>query len=334
MRLFVAAVSAVALAAGLTLGAQAQAQTPIKIKFSHVVAEATPKGQGALLFKQEVEKKLPGKVVVEVYANSALFGDAKEMEALALGDVQIIAPSLSKFDKFTKKLQVFDLPFLFDDIAAIDRFQKTKLGQSLLEDSIKAKGYKGLAFWHNGMKQLSATKPLRVPEDAKGLKFRIQPSNVLLAQFQALGANPQKMAFAEVYQALQVGTVNGQENTWSNIYSQKFHEVQKYITETNHGVIDYIVVANTTFWEKLPPDIRKQLDAIMADVTAKTNKIANDFNEADKKKIIDAKTSEIIKLTKEQQGQWRKAMAPVYKQFEAEIGKNLIDAALAANKGS
>jgi C4-dicarboxylate-binding protein DctP len=327
---------AVALAAGLLvgLGATAQAADPIKIKFSHVVAEATPKGQGALLFKQEVEKRLAGKVVVEVYPNSSLFGDAKEMEALALGDVQIIAPSLSKFDKFTKKLQVFDLPFLFDDINAIDRFQKTKLGQSLLEDSIKAKGYKGLAFWHNGMKQLSANKPLRVPEDAKGLKFRIQPSNVLLAQFQAIGANPQKMAFAEVYQALQVGTVDGQENTWSNIYSQKFHEVQKYITETNHGVIDYMVVANAGFWDKLPKDIRAELDKIMAEVTVKANKVADDFNEADKKKIIAAGTSQIVKPTKEELAKWRKAMEPVYKQFEAEIGKDLIEAALASNKGS
>ena len=332
MRVFAVAVSAVALAVGIFGGAAAQ--TPIKIKFSHVVAEATPKGQGALLFKQEVEKKLAGKVIVEVYPNSSLFGDAKEMEALALGDVHIIAPSLSKFDKFTKKLQVFDLPFLFDDIAAIDKFQKTKLGQSLLEDSIKAKGYKGLAYWHNGMKQMSATKPVRVPEDAKGLKFRVQPSNVLLAQFQAVGANPQKMAFAEVYQALQVGTVNGQENTWSNIYSQKFHEVQKYITETNHGVVDYMVVANAAFWDKLPPAIRKSLDQIMAEVTLKTNKTANDFNDIDKKKIIDAKTSEIIKLTKDQQALWRKAMQPVYKQFEPEIGKELIDAALAANKSS
>ncbi|MCK6453775.1 MAG: TRAP transporter substrate-binding protein [Alphaproteobacteria bacterium] len=331
MRIAVTAIAAVGLVLGFAAGAGAE---PIKIKFSHVVAEATPKGQGALMFKQEVEKRLPGKVVVEVYPNSSLFGDAKEMEALALGDVQIIAPSLSKFDKFTKKLQVFDLPFLFDDIQAIDRFQKTKMGQSLLEDSIKAKGYKGLAYWHNGMKQLSANKPLKVPADAKGLKFRIQPSNVLLAQFQALGANPQKMAFAEVYQALQVGTVDGQENTWSNIYSQKFHEVQKHITETNHGVIDYMVVANASFWDKLPKDIRGELDKIMAEVTAKANKIADDFNEADKKKIIAAGTSQIIKLSKEEQAQWRKAMEPVYKQFEAEIGKDLIQAALAANKGS
>ena len=321
---------------GLTLGlaVSAQAADPIKIKFSHVVADATPKGQGALWFKQEVEKRLAGKVVVEVYPNSSLFGDAKEMEALALGDVQIIAPSLSKFEKFTKKLQVFDLPFLFDDINAIDRFQKSKPGKALLEDSIKAKGYKGLAYWHNGMKQMSANKPLRVPEDAKGLKFRIQSSNVLQAQFQAVGANPQKMAFSEVYQALQVGTVDGQENTWSNIYSQKFHEVQKYITESNHGVIDYMVVANAGFWDKLPKDIRAELEKIMDEVTVKTNKAADDFNERDKQKIVDAKTSEIIKLSKDQAAAWRKAMMPVYQQFEKEIGKDLIEAALASNKGS
>ncbi|MCC7049366.1 MAG: TRAP transporter substrate-binding protein [Alphaproteobacteria bacterium] len=327
---------AIALSTGLVagFGLSAQAADPIKIKFSHVVADATPKGEGALMFKREAEKRLAGKVVIEVYPNSSLFGDAKEMEALALGDVQIIAPSLSKFDKFTKKLQVYDLPFLFDDINAIDRFQKGKIGQSLLEDSIKAKGYKGLAYWHNGMKQLSSNKAMRLPEDAKGLKFRIQPSNVLLAQFQALGANPQKMAFAEVYQALQVGTVDGQENTWSNIYSQKFHEVQKFISETNHGVIDYMVVANATFWDKLPADVRGELEKIMAEVTEKANKLASDFNEQDKQKIIAAGTSQIVKPTKEELAKWRAAMMPVYKQFESEIGKDLIDAALASNKGS
>ncbi len=332
MRLSMAIALGTVVAIGLSV--PGQAADPIKIKFSHVVADATPKGQGAIWFKQEVEKRLAGKVVVEVYPNSSLFGDAKEMEALALGDVQIIAPSLSKFEKFTKKLQVFDLPFLFDDINAIDRFQKSKLGQSLLEDSIKAKGYKGLAYWHNGMKQMSANKALRAPADAKGLKFRIQSSNVLQAQFQAIGANPQKMAFSEVYQALQVGTVDGQENTWSNIYSQKFHEVQKYITESNHGVIDYMVVANAGFWDKLPKDIRAELETIMAEVTVKANKAADDFNERDKAKIVEAKTSEIIPLSKAQAAEWRKAMMPVYQQFEKEIGKELIDAALASNKGS
>ncbi|MCW0232130.1 MAG: TRAP transporter substrate-binding protein [Ferrovibrio sp.] len=327
---------AIAMMAVLAVGAAsgvAQAADPIKIKFSHVVADATPKGKGALEFKRLVEQRLPGKVVVEVYPNSQLFGDAKEMEALLLGDVQIIAPSLSKFDKFTKKLQVFDLPFLFDDISAIDRFQKGKMGQDLLS-SMKSKGYTGLAYWHNGMKQLSANKPLRAPEDAKGLKFRIQPSDVLLAQFQALGANPQKMAFAEVYQALQTGTVDGQENTWSNIYSQKFHEAQKYISETNHGVIDYMVVANTKFWDGLPKDVKPVVEKAMADATVFANKLAEDINQQDKKRIIDSGKTEIVTLTKEQQLAWRKAMTPVYQKFEPDIGKDLLDAALASNKAS
>jgi C4-dicarboxylate-binding protein DctP len=327
---------AIAMMAVLAIGAvsgAAQAADPIKIKFSHVVADATPKGKGALEFKRLVEERLPGKVIVEVYPNSQLFGDAKEMEALLLGDVQFIAPSLSKFAKFTKKLQVFDLPFLFDDINAIDRFQKGKIGQGLLT-SMESKGYTGLGYWHNGMKQLSANKIMRVPEDAKGLKFRIQPSDVLEAQFKALGSNPQKMAFAEVYQALQTGTVDGQENTWSNIYSQKFHEAQKYITETNHGVIDYMVVTNTKFWKALPADVRTVLEKSMQEATVYSNKLAEDINQADKKKIMDSGKTQIITLTKEQQGQWRKAMAPVYKQFAPDVGQDLIDAALASNKTS
>ncbi|MEP6825916.1 MAG: DctP family TRAP transporter solute-binding subunit, partial [Ramlibacter sp.] len=240
------------LAGCLALSGMAQAQAPIVIKFSHVVAEQTPKGQGALKFKELAEKKLPGKVQVQVFPSSQLFGDAKELEALLLGDVQFIAPSLSKFDRYTKKIQVFDLPFLFDDIEAVDRFQSGAQGIALLE-SMKARGLLGLGYWHNGMKQLSTNKDKLVrPDDAKGLKFRIQASDVLEAQFRALGANPQKMAFSEVYQALQTGVVDGQENTWSNIYSQKFHEVQKSIAETNHGVIDYMVVTNSKWWDGLP----------------------------------------------------------------------------------
>ncbi|MEO7152525.1 MAG: DctP family TRAP transporter solute-binding subunit, partial [Burkholderiaceae bacterium] len=204
----------------------AQAQ-PIVVKFSHVVAEQTPKGQGALKFKEVAEKLLPGKVTVQVFPSSQLFGDAKELEALLLGDVQFIAPSLSKFDRYTKKIQVFDLPFLFDDIEAVDRFQAGPQGQDLLT-TMKNRGLVGLGYWHNGLKQLSTSKEvLKRPEDVKGLKFRIQSSDVLEAQFRALDANPQKMAFSEVYQALQTGVVDGQENTWSNIYSQKFFEVQK-----------------------------------------------------------------------------------------------------------
>ncbi|HMM52381.1 MAG TPA: DctP family TRAP transporter solute-binding subunit, partial [Burkholderiaceae bacterium] len=200
-------------AAALAFSGAALAQGPIVVKFSHVVADATPKGQGALKFKEVAEKLLPGKVQVQVFPNSQLFGDAKEMEAVLLGDVQFIAPSLSKFDRYTKKIQVFDLPFLFDDIAAVDRFQQSAAGKALL-DSMKNRGLQGLAYWHNGMKELSTNRDkLTRPEDVKGLKFRIQASDVLEAQFRALGANPQKMAFAEVYQALQTGVVDGQENT-------------------------------------------------------------------------------------------------------------------------
>jgi C4-dicarboxylate-binding protein DctP len=327
-----AAVLSTALLTGLTLHAS-QAVAEIVIKFSHVVAESTPKGQGALLFKQLAEERLPGEVKVEVYPNSQLFGDAKEMEALALGDVQIIAPSLSKFDKFTKQLQVFDLPFLFDDIAAVDRFQQSDSGKDLLT-SMEDLGYVGLGYWHNGMKQLSANKPLRTPADAAGLKFRIQASDVLLAQFEALGANPQKMAFAEVYQALQVGTVDGQENTWSNIYTQKFFEVQPYITETNHGVIDYMVVTNSEFWNGLPDDIRTELETIMDEVTAEVNKLAEDLNQQDKQKIVDSGSSEIITLTPEQRAEWVSAMQPVWDQFREDIGQDLIDAAKSANTSS
>lgn len=324
--------SSALLAACLALSGMAQAQSPIVIKFSHVVAEQTPKGQGALKFKELAEKKLPGKVQVQVFPSSQLFGDAKELEALLLGDVQFIAPSLSKFDRYTKKIQVFDLPFLFDDIDAVDRFQSGPQGKALLE-SMKSRGLLGLGYWHNGMKQLSTNKDkLTRPEDVKGLKFRIQASDVLEAQFRALGANPQKMAFAEVYQALQTGVVDGQENTWSNIYSQKFHEVQKTIAETNHGVIDYMVVTNVKWWEGLPADVRKGLSEAMTEATAHANKLASDINEADRKKITDAGKAKIQKLSKDDVASWRKTMEPVWKKFEGDIGRDLIDGAQKANK--
>jgi len=328
MKVF-ASVTAGLLAGTLALGT-AQAQTVIK--FSHVVAENTPKGQAALKFKELAEKKLPGKVTVQVFPSSQLFGDAKELEALLLGDVQFIAPSLSKFDRYTKKLQVFDLPFLFEDVDAVDHFQSGPQGKALLE-SMKSRGLLGLAYWHNGMKELSTNKDvLKRPEDVKGLKFRIQASDVLEAQFRQLGANPQKMAFSEVYQALQTGVVDGQENTWSNLYSQKFFEVQKTVAETNHGVIDYMVVANAKWWDGLPADVKKGLSEAMAEATAYGNKIANDINEADKKRIADAGKAKIQKLSKEDVAAWRAAMEPVWKKFEADIGRDLIDAALKSNK--
>ncbi|MGP1675602.1 MAG: TRAP transporter substrate-binding protein [Burkholderiales bacterium] len=305
---------------------------PMVIKFSHVVAEATPKGQAALKFKELAEKALPGKVQVQVFPSSQLFGDAKEMEAVLLGDVQFIAPSLSKFDRYTKKVQLFDLPFLFDDLEAVDKFQHSPQGKALL-DSMQSKGIQGLGYWHNGMKQLSTDKnQLKRPEDVKGLKFRIQASDVLEAQFRAVGANPQKMAFSEVYQALQTGVVDGQENTWSNIYSQKFYEVQKTIAQTNHGVIDYMVITNAKWWNGLPADVRKGLAQAMEEATAYGNGIANEFNERDRKRILDAGKAKIQVLSKEDVAAWRKAMAPVWKKFEGEIGNDLIQAAQKANK--
>ena len=327
--------TAKALACALALGAAglAQAAEPIVIKFSHVVAEHTPKGQGAVMFKKLVDERLAGKVTVQVYPNSSLFGDGKEMEALLLGDVQMIAPSLAKFEHYTKQIQIFDLPFLFDNIQAVDRFQQSPEGQGLLK-SMEDKGITGLGYWHNGMKQLSANKKLVLPKDARGLKFRVQASAVLDEQFKALRAAPRKMSFAEVYQGLQTGVVNGAENPYSNIYSQKMHEVQKFITETDHGVLDYMVITNTKFWNGLPADIRDELTAILAEVSVEVNKQAESLNQKDKQRILDAGTTEIVTLTPEQRNEWREVMRPVWKKFEKDIGADLIEAAQRANQAN
>jgi len=322
---------ALACALSLSIAGLAQAAEPITIKFSHVVAEHTPKGQGALLFKKLVDERMAGKVTVQVYPNSSLFGDGKEMEALLLGDVQIIAPSLAKFEHYTKQIQLFDLPFLFDDINAVDRFQQSPEGKGLLK-SMESKGITGLDYWHNGMKQLSANKALYEPKDARGLKFRVQASAVLDEQFKALRAAPRKMSFAEVYQGLQTGVVNGAENPYSNIYSQKMHEVQKFITESDHGVLDYMVITNTKFWDGLPADIRTELTDILSEVTVEVNKQAEALNQNDKKRILEAGTTEIITLTPEQRELWREAMRPVWKKFEGDIGADLIKAAENANQ--
>jgi len=307
----------------------------ITIKFSHVVAESTPKGVGANLFKQLVEERLAGKVKVEVYPNSQLYDDNKVMEALLLGDVQIAAPSLAKFGKYTKKLQVFDLPFLFDNLAAVNRFQNGSMGKKLLS-SMEQHGYLGLGYWHNGMKQLSANKPLKVPTDAKGLKFRIQQSDVLEAQFEAVDALPEKLAFAEVYNALQTGVVDGTENPWSNIYSKKIHEVQKYFSETNHGALDYLLVTSVKFWKSLPDDIREELEAIIVEVTQQVNEKAYALAMTNRQKVIDfgeqTGKTEVLTLSAEDLTKWRQAMEPVWQKFEEEIGKDVIEAALAANQ--
>ncbi|ARQ74498.1 C4-dicarboxylate ABC transporter [Pseudomonas fragi] len=323
-----------ALACALPLFAGfASAADPISIKFAHVVAEHTPKGQGALMFKKLAEERLPGQVKVEVYPNSSLFGDGKEMEALLLGDVQLLAPSLAKFEHYSRPIQIFDLPFLFTDINALDRFQQSPQGQALLK-SMEGKGITGLGYWHNGLKQLSANKALYEPKDARGLKFRVQASAVLDEQFKALRAAPRKMSFAEVYQGLQTGVVNGTENTWSNYESQNVYEVQKFFTESNHGAIDYMVITNTKFWNGLPEDVRKTLDEVMAEVTVEVNKQAEALNQTSRQRIADSGNSEIITLTPEQRELWREAMRPVWKKFESDIGPDVIAAAEQANQDS
>jgi len=300
------------------------------IKFSHVTnSDRHPKGIAASLFAERVNAEMDGVACVEVFPNSTLYDDDKVLEAMLLGDVQMAAPSLSKFETFTKKLRLFDLPFVFVDIDAVDRYQSSEAGQELLA-SMKRKGLMGLAFWHSGMKQMSANKPLLEPGDAEGLKFRIQPSDVLQAQFEALGANPQKMAFSEVYGALQTGVVDGQENTWSNIYGQKFFEVQDGVTNTDHGVLDYMVVVSADWWDGLDDDVREQLATIMTEVTTERNAAVTEVENKSKEAII-AAGGTVRELTPEQREMWVEAMKPVWEQFEGEIGADTIESALQAN---
>ncbi|MEA1921598.1 MAG: TRAP transporter substrate-binding protein [Pseudomonadota bacterium] len=304
---------------------------PVVIKFSHVVAENTPKGQMANKFKELVEKRLPGKVEVEVFPNSQLFGDNKVLEAMLLGDVHMAAPSLSKFKKYTKSLQLYDLPFLFKDMDAVSTFQNGPYGQKMLM-SIKKKGLIGLGYLHNGLKQLSSSSPLKVPADAKQKKFRIMSSDVLAAQFEAVGAMPLKKPFSEVFTLLQTKAIDGQENTWSNIYSKKFFEVQGYITESNHGLLDYMIVTSTEFWMGLSDELRTEIKAALDEAIAFGNEVAAKKSVEDRQKIIDSKRSKIIELTDAERQQWVDKMKPVWKKFEGQIGKEYIDAAIAANK--
>ena len=314
----------------LIVSGAALAADPITIKFSHVVAENTPKGKMAIKFKELVAERLGGKVLVEVFPNSQLFGDNKEIEAMLLGDVQLVAPALAKFERYTKQVQIYDLPFLFKDMAAVEKFQQSEKGQALLS-SMESKGLIGLGYLHNGMKQLSCASPLRVPADAAGLKFRIMTSDVLAAQFQALNAVPLKKPFSEVFTLLQTKAIDGQENTYSNISSKKFFEIQPYITESNHGVLDYMLVTSTEFWMSLPDDIRAEVKKALDEATLYGNQIAASQDLEDKQKIIDSKRTEIITLSDAERNQWIEAMKPVWLKFEEEIGKDLIDAAYQSN---
>ena len=324
----------VAMALAVAAGPAFSACDPgeIVIKFSHVTnTDKHPKGIAASLLERRVNTEMDGKACMQVFPNSTLYDDKKVLEAMLNGDVQLAAPSLSKFEKFTKKFRIFDLPFVFEDVAAVDRFQSSPAGEKL-KNSMNRRGLKGLAFWHNGMKQMSANRPLIEPDDASGLKFRVQASDVLVAQFDQLGASPQKMSFKEVYGGLQTKVIDGQENTWSNIYGKKFFEVQDGVTETNHGILDYLVVTSTEWWDGLPSDVRDQFATILREVTETRNAESTKVNEANKQNII-AAGGVVRTLTPEQRQAWVEAMKPVWKKFEKDIGADLMEAALSANEG-
>jgi len=318
-RLFVAAAMAVSLAL------PAAAQQPIVIKFSHVVAVNTPKGKGADYFKKLAEERTGGKVKVEVYPNSQLFKDGEEMEALQLGSVQMLAPSVSKFGPLgAREFEIFDLPYIFDSYDDLHKVTDGPVGKALFK-KLESKGIIGLAYWANGFKDMSANKALRKPEDMKGLKMRIQSSKVLDSEMRAFGALPQVMAFSEVYQAMQTGVVDGSENPPSNFYTQKMHEVQKYLTLTDHGVIEYAVIVNKKFWDGLPADIRTTLEGAMKDATKYADDIAKKENDEALAAVKASGKTEIITLSPAEKAAWKKAAIVVHKENESRVGKETIE---------
>jgi len=315
-----------AAAIGCLMASPALAQNQIVIKFSHVVAPETPKGKGAEKFKELAEQRTGGKVKVEVYPNSQLYKDKEELEALQLGAVQMLAPSLAKFGPLgAKEFEVFDLPYIFPSKDVLVKVTTGPVGKQLFQ-KLESKGIVGLAYWDNGFKILSANKPLIKPEDAKGMKMRIQSSKVLEAQMRALSALPQVMAFSEVYQALQTGVVDGTENPPSNMYTQKMHEVQKHATLTNHGYLGYAVIVNKKFWDGLPADVRTQLEGAMKDATEFANAIAQKENDDSLAAMKASGKTQFHEPTKEELDAWRKALLPVHKDVESRVGKDLMQA--------
>ena len=318
--------SAAALAVAASLSGAAFAQAPIVLKFSHVVANDTPKGKAAERFKELAEKYTKGRVKVELYPNSTLYKDKEELEALQLGAVQMLAPSLAKFGPLgVKEFEVFDLPYIFPSKDVLYRVTEGPVGQQLFK-KLEPKGIVGLAYWDNGFKVMSSNKPMHVPADFKGMKMRIQSSKVLDAQMRALGANPQVMAFSEVYQALQTGVVDGTENPPSNLYTQKMHEVQKHVTMSDHGYLGYAVIVNKKFWDNLPPEVRSQLSLAMKESTKYANAIAQQENDRSMEEVRKAGKTAIYRLTPQEKEQWRKALLPVQKQMEDRIGRDVIQA--------
>lgn len=323
--------SATILSAGCGERQESAEADVILIKFPHVMAPNTPKGRAAEHFKQAVETRLPGRVRVEVYPSGQLMDDDDSLDALAFGEVQMVAISLSKLDRLSHKYQVFDLPFLFADVRAVERFQASAAGQKLL-DGLTDHGIQGLAFWHNGMKHMLGPRPMRRPEDAAGLRFRIQDSDVIQEQIIQIGGVPQKMAFGETYMALQMGAVDAQENTWSNTYASKFYEVQPYMTETNHGYAGYMVAVNSSFWSGLPEPIRAELDSIVAETAVWAKQQSNKINQESLEKVLATGKSQLVQLNDAERAAWQTAMQPVWAKFEDAIGADLIQAALDASR--
>src|SRR5205809_5711972 len=320
LRAFLALAACVAIACTGT----AAAQQPIVIKFSHVVALDTPKGKGAEYFKKLAEERTKGRVKVEVYPNSALFKDGEEMEALQLGSVQMLAPSVSKFGPLgVREFEVYDLPYIFDNYDELHKVNDGPIGKQLFK-KLESKGIIGLAYWDNGFKDMSANKLLRKPEDMKGLKMRIQSSKVLDGEMRALGALPQVMAFSEVYQAMQTGVVDGSENPPSNFYTQKMHEVQKYLALTDHGVIEYAVITNKKFWDGLPADVRTTLEGAMKDATKYANDIAKKENDDALEAVRKSGRTQIITLTADEKAQMKKGLLSVHKENESRDGKEIL----------
>ncbi len=317
-----------AIALALFTGAQAQqpASQSIVVKFSHVVTDETPKGKGAIRFKELAEAKTQGRVKVEVYPNSQLYKDREELEALQLGAVQMLAPSVSKFGPLgVRKFEVFDLPYMFADESSLEHVVEGPVGKGLFK-LLEPKGIVGLAYWFNGFKEFTANRPLRKLDDFKGMKIRIQSSKILEGEIKAFGAIPQVMAFSEVYTALQQGVVDGEENTPSNKYTQKMHEVQKHMTLSDHGVVMYAVIVNKKFWDGLPADIRKSLGEAMAESTKYVWDIAKKENDDALAKIKAAKTTQVYVLPAAEKAVWRKAMLPLYQEYEGVVGKDTLQA--------
>jgi C4-dicarboxylate-binding protein DctP len=302
----------------------ALAQAPIVIKFSHVVAADTPKGKASEFFAKKAAELTKGKAKVEVYANSALYKDKEEMEALQLGAVQMLAPSLAKFGPLgVKEFEAFDFPYIFDDTADLHKITQGPIGAAMLA-KLEPKGIKGLAFWDNGFKSFSANTPIKTPADLKGKKMRIQSSKVLEEQIRSVGGLPQVMAFSEVYQALQTGVVDGTENPISNLYTQKMHEVQKHLTLTNHGYLGYAVIVNKKFWDGLPADVRGQLEQAMKEATVFANKIAQEENDMSLEGVKKSGKTTVYVPTKEERMAFKKAMAPVHVKMADRVGKDLL----------